>query len=305
MLRVAACALLIAAVLAGCGSDTASEPSGTDPAGDRFDAERAYADLEAQVAIGPRPAGSAASRETAEWIAERLREAGAEAVGVQEPHLNVVGRIPGSGGAVVVGAHHDTKDDAGEGFVGANDGASGVAVVLELARALGPSDDGPEIHFALFDAEEPRGDRPFTEDGTRGSRQYVAYARNGGEQGAAPLEEIVAMVLFDMVGDCELEIPREAGSDPGLYGLFADAARELGGSDDPAPFGGEAPTVLDDHVPFLDAGIPAVDLIDFSYGPGGTPGAWWHTPEDDLDKVCAESLEAVGEPAVVAIEAIE
>jgi glutaminyl-peptide cyclotransferase len=303
-MRVAACTLLAIVTIVGCGSSDGDRHS-TEASADRFDAERAFADLERQVEIGPRPAGSDASRETAELIAQRLREAGIRDVAVQRPHLNVVGRIPGDEpGAVVVGAHHDTKDDAGEDFQGANDNASGVAVVLELARALVPRVDGPSIHLAFFDAEEARGDRPFAEDGMRGSRQYVRYARRDGAQGSPPLADIRAMVLFDMVGDCDLEIPREANSDPRLYALFAGAARELDGGDSAAPFEGETGPIADDHIPFLEAGVPAVDLIDFEYGPGPSPGAWWHTPEDSLDKVCPESLAAVGEPAVLAIPRI-
>lgn len=297
-MRALATALLAAAVLAGCGGDDGE----TDPGG--FDAARAFADLEAQVALGPRPAGSAANRENAELIADRLREAGVEDVVIQRPWRNVGGTIPGTEpGTVVVGAHHDTKDDVGGGFAGANDGASGVAVVLELARTLPRPLPGPSVHVALFDAEEARGDRPFELDGTRGSRQYVELAGRGGGQGAPPLDEIRAMVLFDLVGDCELEIPLEANSDPALYELFAAGAEELTGS--PAPFEGRSGPVGDDHVPFLEAGVPAVDLIDFTYGPGPSPGAWWHTPEDTLDKVCTESLDAVGEAALEAIPAIE
>jgi glutaminyl-peptide cyclotransferase len=302
--RAAACTLLAIAALVGCGSSDGDAPS-TDAAAGAFDAQRAFADLEAQVEIGPRPAGSEASRETADLIAERLRGAGVRDIAVQRPHLNVVGRIPGGEpGVVVVGAHHDTKDDAGGDFQGANDNASGVAVVLELARALAPRAEGPSIHLALFDAEEARGHRPFIEGGMRGSRQYVRYARRGGAQGSPPLADIRAMVLFDMVGDCDLEIPREANSDPRLYGLFAAAARELDDGDSPAPFKGETGPILDDHIPFAEAGIPAVDLIDFNYGPGPSPGAWWHTPEDSLDKVCPESLAAVGQPAMLAIPRI-
>jgi glutaminyl-peptide cyclotransferase len=111
------------------------------------------------------------------------------------------------------------------------------------------------------------------------------------------------MVLFDLVGDCELQIPREGNSDRGLYDLFADAAADLSDGD-PAPFTGTSTPVADDHVPFLAEGIPAVDLIDFAYGPGPSPGAYWHTPEDTLDKVCPESLDAVGEAALVAIPEI-
>jgi Zn-dependent M28 family amino/carboxypeptidase len=105
-----------------------------------------------------------------------------------------------------------------------------------------------------------------------------------------------------MVGDCDLRIPREANSDGELFGLFADAAEDVDG--DSAPFEGETTGILDDHIPFAQASIPAVDLIDWEFGPGPRPGAWWHTPEDTLDKVCADSLDAVGEAALVAIPRI-
>jgi Zn-dependent M28 family amino/carboxypeptidase len=250
------------------------------------------------VALGPRPAGSRASDEEVGLIVRELRRAGVSHVRIQHPYRNVVGEIPGSRpGTVVVGAHHDTKDVPG--FVGANDGASGVAVVLELARALPSRLDGPSVSLALFDAEEARGNRPFERDGARGSRQYVAYARRGGEQGSPPLDRIRAMVLFDMVGDCDLRIPRELGSDPRLYGAFADAARTAGG--DPSPFTGQTNAILDDHVPFRVAGVPALDAIDLDFGPGPPPGDYWHTRADDLGHVCAGSLDAVGEAAVRAI----
>jgi glutaminyl-peptide cyclotransferase len=285
---------LLIAALAGCGGgENGSAPAG----GGEFDGERAYEDVRKQVELGPRPAGSAANRRLTRMLAAELRAAGVEGVRVQRPERNVVGTIPGRGeGFVVVGAHHDTKD-AIPGFLGANDGASGVAVVLELARTLPRPLPGPGVAVALFDAEEARGERPFSEDGARGSGQYVRYARAGGRQGVPPLGRIEAMVLFDMVGDCDLRIPREAFSDEGLYRLFAEAA---GG----APFEGTAAAVADDHVPFIEAGIPAVDLIDFTFGPGGTPGDYWHTTEDDLDKVCPESLEAVGAAALEAIPRI-
>jgi Zn-dependent M28 family amino/carboxypeptidase len=289
-----ACAWL----LAGCGGG-GDESSSSD----LFDSERAFSDLEAQVAIGQRPAGSEASRETAELIADRLREAGVQGVRIQRPNLNVVGVIPGSQpGAVVIGAHYDTKEDVGSGFEGANDGASGVAVVLELARDLAPRVDGPSVQVALFDAEESRDDRPFERDGTRGSRQYVDFAKRGGEQGSPPLGQVSSMILFDMVGDCSLQIPYEPNSDRNLYNDIARSAQEVDGH--PAPFTGKTIPILDDHIPFREAGIPALDLIDFTFGPGPSPGAYWHTPEDTLDKVCPESLDAVGEAAARAIPEI-
>ena len=158
------------------------------------------------------------------------------------------------------------------------------------------------MQLIAFDGEEARGERDFDHDGIRGSRQYVDYARAGGEQGTPPLTSIRAMVLFDMVGDCDLQIPYEQNSDKDLYALFAVSAAELFGS--PDPFRYNTFPVSDDHVPFLDAGIPAVDLIDFTYGPGAPPGDYWHTPADTLDKVCPASLDTVGETALRAIPRI-
>lgn len=103
------------------------------------------------------------------------------------------------------------------------------------------------------------------------------------------------MILFDLVGDCDLQIPYEANSDLRLYEYIARSA--VPGD---SPFGGTTGPIGDDHVPFVEVGIDAVDLIDFTYGPGPSPGAYWHTTEDTLDKVCPESLDAVGE-AVLAI----
>jgi glutaminyl-peptide cyclotransferase len=278
-------------VLGGCGDDSSDSPA------DRFDADRAFADLEAQVEIGPRPSGSQGSREEVRFIVARLRDAGVQDVRVQRPYANVVATIPGTeSDAILIGAHHDTKTGVSPDFIGANDGASGVAVVLEVARALPERVEGPSIHLALFDAEEARGNRPFEEDGTRGSRQYVRYAleadsRGAPVEGSPPLGEIESMILVDMVGDCDLQIPHEANSDQKLYRYISIAAERVDG--DPAPFVGATTPILDDHIPFLEAGIPAVDLIDFTYG--GPSNQYWHTPADTLDKVCPESLDQVGE----------
>jgi Zn-dependent M28 family amino/carboxypeptidase len=298
-MRALATVAVMAALLAGCGGEEDPEPA--DDAGG-FDSARAFEDLRAQVEIGPRPSGSKAAREAAGLIAASFEESSLDDVTTQAPWENVLGTIPGDlPGFVIVGAHYDTKDSI-PGFVGANDGASGTAVLMELARALPPRLSGPSVQLVAFDGEEARGDRDFDADGKRGSTQYVEYARASGEQGSVPLAEIRAMVLFDMVGDCELQIPYEPNSDEDLYALFAVAAAELYG--DPAPFEFNGFEVNDDHIPFAEAGVPAVDFIDFTYGPGAPPGAYWHTPEDSIDKVCPASLERVGETALRAIPRI-
>ncbi len=252
-------------------------------------------DVRAQVAIGARPAGSPGGRREVALIAAELRRAGLEPL-VQSPLRNVVATVAGEDeGAVVVGAHHDTKGGI-PGFAGANDGASGVATVLELGRVLAAHAEergrlpGPSVVLAFFDGEEARGGRSFEEDGIRGSRQFVERAEAGGGRGAPPLGELRAMYLLDMVGDCDLHVPREANSDPRLYARLRGPA-----------FGGETGAIVDDHIPFIEAGVPAVDVIDFSFGPGGAPGAWWHTPEDSLDKVCPASLRQAGNAVLGAL----
>jgi hypothetical protein len=286
-----ACALAALALAAGCSGAGGTDTDGAPIAAGGFDGERAFADLRAQVALGPRPSGSAAARRLARVLVGELERAGARDVRVQRPVANVIGTVPGRGeGWVVLGAHYDTKDL--DGFVGANDGASGVAVALELVRALPSPLPGPSLAIALFDGEEARGERDFEADGLRGSRQYVAYARDG-RQGAPPADEIRAMVLLDMVGDCDLAIPREANSDPELHDELAAAAPEL--------FEGTTAAIADDHLPFIEVGIPAVAVIDFQFGPGPAPGELWHTSGDDLDAVCPASLDAVGEAVLRAL----
>ena len=271
-----AAALVACAVLGACGGG-AGASSAEAPAPDRFDARRAFADLRAQVELGPRPAGSAASRR----LAERLRAGlpGGRFEAVPGGLRNVVGQLPGRGRPILVGAHYDTKDIPG--FVGANDGAGGVATVLELSRALraGRRPCDRAIRFVMFDGEEsPRGspDSEFLRDGLRGSRAYAARHA----------DEIAAMVLVDFVADSDLSIPREEGSDAGLWRELRESARRVGAIG--AFPAGRQGRIYDDHLPFAERGVPAIDLIDFDY-------PHFHRPSDTLDKVSARSLDRVGE----------
>jgi Peptidase family M28 len=240
---------------------------------DRFDGAAAWDLLVEQVELGPRPAGSEASR----TIAARLREVvpGGRYQPVPGGLKNVVGTVRGrERGYIVVGAHYDTKDLPD--FVGANDGASGTAVVAELARTI--KRPRHTIRFVFFDGEEsPAGasDVQFEQLGLRGSK--VAAKR---------FDDARAMVLLDFVGDRRLRIPREANSTPELWRKLRAAAKRVGA-------GRVFPDVTsrpvsDDHVPFLRRGVPAIDLIDFDF-------PCWHRPCDDLDVVSERSLDAVGE----------
>jgi hypothetical protein len=247
---------------------------------DRFNRDRAFADLRHQVELGPRPAGSETSKQLAKWLRERLPNGRLQplAGGLQ----NVTGRIPGKGRPILVAAHYDTKDIPG--FVGANDGAGGTAAVLEIARVMERAKrpaGAPPIHFALFDGEEsPDDSQPFYETGLRGSKPYARKHA----------KKLQAMILLDFVAEKGgMRIPREDSSSIELWGRLRAAARKVGAQsafpDDTAG------AVLDDHTPFLRRGVPAIDLIDFTF-------KCWHKTCDDMSAVSARALDLSGETVV-------
>lgn len=268
------------------GTAAASSPGVPVPRVNRFLAPRAFAEARFQVSLGPRPAGSPASRRLAEHLRRLLPRGRLEPVpgGLR----NVVGHLPGRRPAVLVAAHYDTKDLPG--FVGANDGASGTAALLELARVLRRAErpaGARELRFVFFDGEEsPDDEADFYATGLRGSKAYAA--RHTGEVGS--------LILLDFVGEKGLRIPREAGSDPALWARLRAAARRVGaGATFPARESGE---VLDDHTPFTRAGVPAIDLIDFDF-------ACFHRRCDDLSVVSADSLDRVGETVYALVRELQ
>ena len=270
--------LLLAACLLGLLAGAyawADARSQSTAAPDRFEEQSSWAFLKRQVALGPRPAGSPKSRELAEMLRRSIPNGRFQAVpgGLR----NVVGTIPGRNPRrkVVLGAHYDTKDLPG--FVGANDAASGTAVVRELARTIKPRRLGPTLIVVFFDGEEapPGKDAQFERYGLRGSK-VAARAFRSAE----------AAIVLDFVGDRELAIPREQLSNRRLWGRLRASARRTG-------FARHFPVreqgaVLDDHVPFIRAGVPAIDLIDFDFD-------CWHMRCDNLTAVSPQSLNAVGE----------
>ena len=280
--HLTATVFLLAAFVAGsvaCRESSESRASS-------FDGRRALALVERQMALGPRPVGSSAHAATQEWIrAElvgagwRVREQAAEAMG--HPIKNLVGFRGPEPARILVGAHYDTRlvadrdPDSGllaEPSPGANDGASGVAVLLELARIL--PQNGPAVELVFFDAED-NGRIPGW-DWVLGSTAYVAAIQDRPE----------AVVIVDMVGDRDLQLHYEGNSDPALRSSIWALADELGYDKYFIPSVGHS--LLDDHTPFLEAGIPAVDIIDFDY-------PHWHTTQDTMDKLSWQSLEVVGE----------
>lgn len=273
---------VIATALPGCGGDrsTAERHSAS-----RFDADRAWRLVRLQVAAGQRPAGSPQLRELATRLRPLLPGGRFEAI-VGEPRLrNVVGTLPGERPGIVLGAHYDTLVKP-RGFVGANNGAAGSAVVIEAARALRRMRARPgarEVRFVLFDGEEPPAGLPgesadFYSEGLRGSRAYLKTHPG----------RTAEMILLDYVGNRGLHLPREATSTEWLWRMLLGAADAAGIE---GVFSEEVgPAIVDDHTPFLRAGVPAIDLIDWSY-----PG---HSLADGLDRLSPRSLDAVGETVV-------
>jgi hypothetical protein len=246
---------------------------------DRFDSARAFALIRRQVAAGQRPAGSPQLRALAERLRRLLPNGRFEDIPGHPGLRNVVGVLPGRPPAIVVGAHYDSEAHP-KGFVGANDSAAGTAAVIELSRALRAQPrprNAREVRFVLFDGEEePLGSTDFLADALRGSKAYAsAHGR-----------DVQAMILLDYVANKGLRLPREGSSTPALWNRLRAAATNVGvGAVFPA---GTQVGILDDHTPFLDRRIPAVDLIDFSY-------RYRDTVRDTVDKLSPRSLDAVGE----------
>ena len=289
---VAAAAALGAVVAAANGAAQA-------PAG--FDGGRAYEHLRQVVAFGPRPAGSAALASTRGYIKKQLADIGIQAVEqafdadtpVGRLHMvNLIARIPGaSADRIVFAGHYDTKLFREFRFVGANDAGSSAAFLIEWARVMKARKNPFTVELLFLDGEEATVEWGGT-DRTYGSRHYVQVA-----QREKTLPSLRALILVDMIADRDLTIRRETASTPWLTEAIWAAARRLKRTD---AFLDSSAEIEDDHLPFLQAGVPAVDIID---GPDDYPP--WHTAGDTLDKVSARSLQTVGDVLLEALPAIE
>ena len=265
-----------------------------------FDSNRAWEHLRKQVSFGPRPSGTPAIVQTRRYIVEQLKAAGIESkeqmfIGMtplgEVSMANVIATIPGKRPErLVLASHFDTKLYREFRFVGANDGASSTAALLELGRVLAQRKNEFTIELLFLDGEEARMTEWRGLDNTYGSRHYVEAAGKD-----KTLTSLKALVLLDMIGDRDLKIRRDANSTPWLVDSLWAAAAKLGHS---GTFSNELTTIEDDHIPFLRAGVPAVDIIDLE-------NPTWHTPQDTLDFVSARSLQIVGDVVLAAIPDIE
>lgn len=275
-----------------------------------FDEKRAYEHVRRLVGFGPRPAGSKELEKARKYITGELRSYGlkvtedeftAETPVGRRRMVNVTAELAGdSADFLIVASHYDTKLYKKMRFVGANDGGSSTGVLLELARALAASKRRPAVGYRLvfFDGEEAfcaewdECSKPGAPDNTYGSRRYVAELRRTNQ-----LAHARALVLLDMIGYSGLQLGRDTMSTPWLVDAFWRTARELGYEREfverPEDVGG------DDHAPFLEAGVEAVDLIQLNSYP------FWHTADDTLDKISPRSLKAVGQVVLAGLPRVE
>jgi Zn-dependent M28 family amino/carboxypeptidase len=289
---------IVALLLVACGADAQNRSATAPRAG--FDSNRAWTDLERQVAFGPRPAGSPALAKCREYIEAQLK---AIKVAYREQTFdamtpagtirmtNVIATIPGRrSDRLVIATHYDTKRFAEFKFLGASDAASSTAAALELARVLTSRANEYTIELLFLDGEEAVNTEWRDPDNTYGSKYYVKAAQQAGT-----LASLKALILLDMVGDRDLDIRPDTNSAPWLNQIVWSSAARLGYSSTfiPQPF-----TVEDDHLPFVEARVASIDIIDLDY-------PQWHTAQDDLDHVSARSLQIVGDVVLDALPQIE
>ena len=304
--------LCVALLLIACGADAQNRrtPAPSDaPSQSRtlapvapfkFDSARAWTDLQRQVAFGPRPAGSPALAQTRQYIEAQLkaidvpyREQTFDAMtpaGVIRM-TNVIGTIPGRRPErIALATHYDTKRFAEFRFVGASDAASSTAAVLELARVLTNRRNEFTIELLFLDGEEAVNRDWRDPDNTYGSKYYVKAAQQAGTLGS-----LKTLILLDMIGDRDLDIRPDTNSARWLNAIVWGSAARLGYSSTFIP---QDFTVEDDHLPFVEAGVQSIDIIDLDY-------PQWHTAQDDLDHVSARSLQIVGDVMLDALPQIE
>src|SRR5262245_52698945 len=265
-----------------------------------FDGARAWVHLQKQVVLGPRPSGTPALVQNRKYIVDQLKAIGIESkeqafIGMtplgEVSMANVIATIPGKRpDRIAIASHYDSKLYREFRFVGANDGASSTAVLLELARVLKSQPHEFTIELLFFDGEEARMPEWRGLDNTYGSRHYVEDAVKSGS-----IRGLKALVLLDMIGDKDLSIRRDSNSTPWLVDIVWAAAAGLGQA---STFPNQLTTVEDDHIPFVRAGVPVVDVIDLD-------NATWHTAQDTIENVSAKSLQIVGDVIAAATPEIE
>ena len=276
-----------------------ADPAGDPPAPNdsaappEFNASRAMEYVKEIVAYGPRPIGSKNHEKVEKYIVSHLKGDQVEHddfdVNTTEgnfPVHNIIAKFPGTrDGIIVIASHYDTNWPLRDSnYVGANDGASSTALLLEIANQLrGKKLEGYSVWLLWDDAEESMRLPWYDPESLYGVRHLVQKWQDDGT-----LKKIKAFLLEDMVGDADLNIDHVAEATPWLEDLIYQAATNSGYQ---SHFFAREMSVEDDYKPFLDRGVPSADLIDFNYGYNNV---FWHTPEDTVDKLSPKSLAIVG-----------
>ena len=294
-------AVMLLAFAAACAAGPdAQSPQSKAQGPASFDSSRAYEHLRQIVAIGPRPAGSPGIARTREYITAQFTTLGipvtqqafvAKTPIGEIPMVNLVATIPGERkDRIAITGHYDTKLFREFRFVGANDGGSSTAFLIELARVLKARANVLTIELIFFDGEEATLRDWGTTDHTYGSQHYVDSARKAGT-----LSTLKALILVDMIADRSPRFMRESNSTPWLTDILWSTAQKLGHG---SIFSNTDTPIEDDHIPFLKAGVPAADIIDLDY-----PA--WHTASDTLDQTSARTMQVVGDVVVASLAPIE
>jgi Zn-dependent M28 family amino/carboxypeptidase len=265
-----------------------------------FDGKLAYDHVAKLVEIGPRPAGSQGIAQAQDYITSQLSSAGCnvdtDAFSSDTPAgrlamKNIVAKIPGERqGIILLGTHYDTKRL--QDFVGADDGGSSTGLMLEMARQFCSKRPRYSVWIAFFDGEEAVRMEWKDPDNRYGSRQMAAKMAASGD-----LKKVRAMILADLVGGTALQLEREQYSTVELVDLIWGTAKRLGYG---AIFVDQTTPVDDDHLSFLQRGVPSADVIDLVNSAG-----YWHTPQDTLDKVSARSLGIVGHVILESVKELQ
>ncbi len=281
------------AAAAASGGHIEIRVSSNSDGGTSFNEIRAMRYVKEIVAFGPRPIGSANHKKVEDYIHSQLKgdlvEDDVFTIDTTEgkfPVRNIIAKYPGTrDGIIVIASHYDTnyplRDTA---YVGANDGGSSSALLLEIANQLrGRKRDGYSVWLLWDDAEESMRLPWFDPESLYGVRHLARKWQDDGT-----IKKIKAFLLEDMIGDADLNIDRDQNSTPWLEDMIYQAATRVGYQ---SHFFGRTTAVNDDHIPFMQLGVPSADLIDFEYG---YDNVLWHTTQDTVDKLSPKSLEIVG-----------
>lgn len=314
---------LVLALFTVFGGPACSQPQSTDQGNDapkvktlpkvapKYDGARAWKDMQHIVGLGPRPAGSATLEQLRQFLESELRKVKLDPrretfvnkvpatsftpegkLKFTNLYADLVSDVDPKAPIVMIATHMDTKFLPD--FVGANDGGSSTAAVLELARALSASSPRPVTYrFIFFDGEEAVRFDWVNPDNTYGSRHHAhEFSKK------ADFERLKAVILLDLVGDKDLRLTSEQNSTPWLRKLFDKAIVKAGYG---KHLGAQPQTLSDDHLPFKALSVPVLDLIDFEYGPFNS---YWHTSDDTIDKCSEESLNAIGQMTLAGLKAL-